>query len=127
MGRPPLPVGTYGRIQVYRLSWGGFRARVRYRDYDGVTRHIERVGPSRTGAENNLKQALRDRARVSTDGESRHRPRSAGSRSCGSATSMNPTARSARSSLIGTCGTVVLPHRSASYGSEISVCPVWTE
>jgi integrase len=69
MGRPPLPVGTYGRIQVYRLSWGGFRARVRYRDYDGVTRHIERVGPSRTGAENNLKQALRDRARVSTDGE----------------------------------------------------------
>jgi hypothetical protein len=21
MGRPPLPVGTYGRIQVYPLSW----------------------------------------------------------------------------------------------------------
>ncbi|MGB7798279.1 MAG: site-specific integrase [Pseudonocardiaceae bacterium] len=69
MGRPPLPVGTYGRIQVYPLTWGGFRARVRYRDYDGVTRHIERVGPTRTGAENNLKQALRDRARVSADGE----------------------------------------------------------
>ena len=69
MGRPPLPVGTYGRIQVYPLIWGGFRARVRYRDYDGVTPHIERVGPSRTGAENNLKQALRDRARVSADGE----------------------------------------------------------
>ena len=49
MGRPPLPVGTYGRIQVYRLSWGGFRARVRYRDYDGVTRHIERVGPPGPG------------------------------------------------------------------------------
>jgi integrase len=69
MDRPPLPVGTYGRIQVYPLSWGGFRARVRYRDYDGVTRHIERVGSSRTGAENHLKQALRDRAHVSTDGE----------------------------------------------------------
>jgi integrase len=69
MGRPPLPVGTYGRIQVYPLSWGGFRARVRYRDYDGVTRHIERAGSSRTGAENNLKEALRDRARVSADGE----------------------------------------------------------
>lgn len=69
MGRPPLPVGTYGRIQVYPLSWGGFRARVRYRDYDGVTRHIERVGSSRTGAENNLKQALRDRTHVSTEGE----------------------------------------------------------
>lgn len=69
MGRPPLPVGTYGRIQVYPLSWGGFRARVRYRDYDGATRHIERAGPSRTAAENNLKEALRDRARVSADGE----------------------------------------------------------
>jgi hypothetical protein len=33
-----------------------------------VTRHIERVGHSRTGAENNLKHALRDRARVSADG-----------------------------------------------------------
>jgi len=69
MGRPPLPVGTYGRIQVYPLSWGGFRARVRYRDYDGVTRHIERAGPSRTAAQNNLKEALRDRARLSADGE----------------------------------------------------------
>lgn len=69
MGRPPLPVGTYGRVNVYRLPSGGFRAQAKYRDYDGVTRKVERVGSSRTGAENNLKTALRDRARVSADGE----------------------------------------------------------
>lgn len=45
MGSPPLPVGTCGRIQVYPLNWGGIRARVRYQDYDGVTRHIERSAP----------------------------------------------------------------------------------
>jgi hypothetical protein len=34
-----------------------------------VEQDIERVGPSRIGAENNLKQVLRGRARVSADGE----------------------------------------------------------
>jgi hypothetical protein len=126
-GRPPLPVGTYGRIQVYRLSWGGFRARVRYRDYDGVTRHIERVGPSRTGAENNLKQALRDRARVSTDGEITAQTKVSRLAELW-LRDIDESDRAIRTKLtIGTCGTVVLPHRSASYGPEISVCPVWTE
>jgi len=69
MGRPPLPVGTYGRIKLDKLGKGRFRARAKYRDYDGMTRKVERVGTSPTVAENNLKRALRDRAHVSADGE----------------------------------------------------------
>jgi hypothetical protein len=69
MGRPPLPAGTYGRINVDELGERRFRARAKYRDYDGVTRKVERAGTSRTAAENNLKQALRDRAHVSAGGE----------------------------------------------------------
>jgi integrase len=69
MGRPPLPVGTYGRINVDKLGPHRFRARAKYRDYDGITRKVERAGASRTAAENNLKQALRDRAHVSSNGE----------------------------------------------------------
>lgn len=69
MGRPPLPLGTYGAIRVYELGPSRFRARAKYRDYDGVTRPVERVGSSRTGAKNNLKEALRDRGRAMSDGE----------------------------------------------------------
>jgi integrase len=69
MGRPPLPVGTYGRIKTYELGPNSVRARTRYRDYDGITRPVERVGRSRTAAENNLKAALRDRGRAMLDGE----------------------------------------------------------
>lgn len=69
MGRPPLPIGTYGKIAVYEVGERSYRARTRYRDYDGVTRPVERVGTSRTGATNNLRAALRDRGRSSTDGE----------------------------------------------------------
>ncbi len=69
MGRPPLPLGTYGAIRVYELGPSRFRARAKYRDYDGVTRPVERVGASRTGAKNNLKEALRDRGRGAHDGE----------------------------------------------------------
>ena len=69
MARPPLPVGTYGKIKIYEVGPRRFRARTRYRDYDGVTRPVERVGSSRTTAENNLKEALRDRGRTALDGE----------------------------------------------------------
>jgi integrase len=69
MARPPLPVGTYGKIKTYQVGPRNFRARTRYRDYDGVTRPVERVGTSMTAAENNLKRALRDRGRRALDGE----------------------------------------------------------
>lgn len=66
MGRPPLALGTHGEMRCYKLGDGKYRARTKYRDYDGRVRHIERVGTSKTGAKNNLKQALRDRSRAAT-------------------------------------------------------------
>lgn len=69
MGRPPLPIGTYGKIRVYKLGEKRYRARTLYRDYDGVTRPVERVGKSRTAAEDKLRTALRDRGRAALDGE----------------------------------------------------------
>lgn len=69
MSRPPLRVGTYGKITTYEVGHRRFRARTRYRDYDGVTRPVERAGTSLTNAENNLKEALRDRGRAALDGD----------------------------------------------------------
>lgn len=59
-GRPPLPIGTHGKIRVYPAA-SGFRALTKFRDFDGVTRQVERAGKSRAAAERNLKAALRDR------------------------------------------------------------------
>jgi len=64
MPRPRLPVGTHGEIRCYRLPNGKHRAITNYRDYDGVLRPVERVGTSETNAKNNLRAALRDRARA---------------------------------------------------------------
>ena len=69
MGRPPLPLGTHGRIRVYRLGPRRFRARTQVRDHDGVIRDVERTGPSTAAAENLLRIALRDRDRAVRDGE----------------------------------------------------------
>ncbi|WP_394378613.1 tyrosine recombinase XerC [Saccharopolyspora spinosa] len=60
MPRPPLPVGTYGKIRFYRTTTG-WRAMTKYRDYDGVTRPVERMGATQAKAERNLKRELRDR------------------------------------------------------------------
>ena len=43
MPRPPLPIGTYGNIFTYEVS-AGHCAETRFRDYDGVTRKVRRVG-----------------------------------------------------------------------------------
>ena len=56
MGRPPLPVGTYGKIRVYEMGEKRYRACTLYRDYDGVTRPVERIGRSRTAAADNRAQ-----------------------------------------------------------------------
>jgi integrase len=71
MARPPLPVGTYGEITTHPLAGRRprFRARARFRDYDGITRHVERVGVSRVDAVNKLRAALRDRQWSPADGE----------------------------------------------------------
>jgi len=62
MPRPPLPVGTHGKINVTFRPTGGHVAKAKYRDHDGVTRLVERSGRSPTAARNNLLTALRDRS-----------------------------------------------------------------
>jgi hypothetical protein len=61
MGRPPLPVGTLGKIDFLTIKPRHVRACARYRDYDGIVRSVTRYGPSRPRAEAALKEALRDR------------------------------------------------------------------
>jgi integrase len=68
MGRPPLPLGAYGKIRFYG-SGRQWRARTLYRDYDGKTRDVERSGSSRAAAERALKAALRDRTRLESSGD----------------------------------------------------------
>ncbi|MGW4398439.1 tyrosine-type recombinase/integrase [Amycolatopsis nivea] len=60
MGRPPLPIGTYGKIRVTEETPGSFRARCLYRDFDGKTYEVARFGSTATKAENRLKEAIRD-------------------------------------------------------------------
>jgi integrase len=67
MARPPLAIGTAGRVRSYPTA-SGHRARCLYRDYDGVAREIERTGRSKAAAEANLRLAVRDRARVDGGG-----------------------------------------------------------
>jgi integrase len=61
MGRPPLPLGTYGRVLYRDLPSGQIQARVKFRDYDGRVRLVSKSGPSRAAAERALKTELADR------------------------------------------------------------------
>jgi integrase len=44
-GRPPLRIGQHGKIVREYLGGGVWLARTRFRDADGVTRRVQRVGP----------------------------------------------------------------------------------
>ncbi|WP_232425628.1 tyrosine-type recombinase/integrase [Mycobacterium sp. JS623] len=44
-GRPALRIGAYGKISRVHLGSGLWLARCRYRDADGVTRKVQRLGP----------------------------------------------------------------------------------
>lgn len=61
-GRPPLPLGAHGSISVREMPGGAFRARCRFRDFDGVTRDVVRHGASKAAAERALKGAVAERA-----------------------------------------------------------------
>lgn len=63
MGRPRLGLGTCGKLRAYRVP-SGWRAETYFRDMDGRTRPVKRNGPTRRGAEQNLKDALRVRQHV---------------------------------------------------------------
>lgn len=65
MGRPHLELGTHGRVRVYPDS-AGYRAVCLYRDWDGVTRQVQRQAKTKGAAERALALALRDRGRSGT-------------------------------------------------------------
>ncbi len=66
MGRPPLPVGTFGKVHVRVLGKGRVEARASFRDFDGRRRLVARYGQTRAEAERRLREALRDRTAAAT-------------------------------------------------------------
>lgn len=63
MARPPMPIGTHGRITRTQLGPGRWEAVARYRDFDGTTRRIKKHGTTGAAAERAVKEAIRDRAK----------------------------------------------------------------
>lgn len=61
MARPPMPVGTWGRISRRDLAAGGAVAQCRIRDLDGQVRQVKAHGRSKAEAERRLKQRLAER------------------------------------------------------------------
>lgn len=59
MGRPPLPIGTHGRIDFHHAASGRIRARARIRNIDGVLRPVTRWGTTEDEAAALLQGALR--------------------------------------------------------------------
>jgi integrase len=60
MPRPPLPLGTYGKIKTWQEDkvW---LARAKFRDFDGVVRLVKRSGKTKAAAERALRAALVER------------------------------------------------------------------
>jgi len=75
MGRPPLPIGTWGLIRTYPVGQDEngkpkrHRALAKYRDFDGVTRLVEASGKSKTHATQNLRQKLQNRTQGGRHGD----------------------------------------------------------
>ncbi|MCW2494397.1 hypothetical protein [Jatrophihabitans sp.] len=67
LGRPALELGTYGLIRHRTLDDGRVQARCLYRDLDGVTRPVARIGKTKTDAERRVKAAIQERRHVSGD------------------------------------------------------------
>ncbi len=61
MARQSLPLGTYGRITSKQQPNGSWRAWTRYRDEDGLTRTVQKFGPTKGKAEDTLREALKKR------------------------------------------------------------------
>lgn len=59
-GRPPLPVGSYGKISTQKFG-NGYQARCRFRDPDGQARLVSATGDTKGAAERNLRVTLADR------------------------------------------------------------------
>src|SRR3954463_7332342 len=68
VARPHLELGTHGRLRVYPGP-AGYRAVCLYRDWDGVTRQVQRQAKTKGAAERALAVALRDRGRAGSGHE----------------------------------------------------------
>lgn len=66
MARPPLPLGSWGKISRDEVTPGVFRAMCRFRDYDGITRKVEARAETGAKAERALIVRLQDRKTTST-------------------------------------------------------------
>jgi integrase len=69
MPRPPLPLGTWGRISRTQVAPGRWRASARYRDLDGVTRQVRMYRESAAKAERALAESLVKRTGAGGPGE----------------------------------------------------------
>ncbi|MCW2737808.1 MAG: site-specific tyrosine recombinase XerC, partial [Nocardioides sp.] len=67
MARPTLPLGTFGRITTTEVRSGVYRARTRFRDFDGVTREVKATGRSTAAATRELKTKIADRSAPTGD------------------------------------------------------------
>lgn len=65
--RPPLPIGSWGKIKRTELDKGRWVAKARVRDLDGVTRLVERNGRTGAEAERNLSAHLAERTAPSVE------------------------------------------------------------
>lgn len=61
MPRPPLAVGSWGKISRTEVTAKKWRARARFRDFSGITRTVEAWGKSGAEAQRRLETELRDR------------------------------------------------------------------
>ncbi len=71
MARPPLDVGTHGKIRFSDTA-SGVRARASYRGFDGKVHDIERTGPTRPKAERLLKKAISEALKAPGGGDMDH-------------------------------------------------------
>ena len=67
MARPTLPLGTFGSITTEEVRPGVYRARTRFRDFDGVTRQVMATGRSAAAATRELKAKIADRSAPTGD------------------------------------------------------------
>ncbi|TCC46050.1 helix-turn-helix domain-containing protein [Kribbella capetownensis] len=74
MPRKPLELGSWGKIRTYvdhvdkKGKADSYRSVAYFRDFDGTTRQVEANGKTKTAAENNLQNKLKERAQLARSG-----------------------------------------------------------
>jgi len=75
MSRPPLPIGTWGKIhtRIEKTDDKGkpltYRSAAKFRDHDGHVRPVTAYGKNKTAAERALLKKLQDRSKTNQSGE----------------------------------------------------------